>query len=54
MTDHLERTPVSQADHDAKVLSSGFVEVHVDPFDDDEPIVATCDLSNPEVCESCT
>ena len=25
-----------------------------DPFDDDEPIVASCDLENPESCESCT
>lgn len=28
--------------------------VTADPFEDDEPIVASCDLSNPEVCESCT
>ena len=26
----------------------------LDPFDDDEPIVAMCDLENPESCESCT
>jgi hypothetical protein len=25
----------------------------VDPFDDEEPIVASCDLDSPEVCESC-
>jgi len=25
----------------------------VDPFDDDTPIVAACDLENPESCESC-
>lgn len=31
----------------------GIVEF-VDPFDDDEPIVASCDLDNPSVCESCT
>jgi hypothetical protein len=24
-----------------------------DPFDDDEEIVASCDLENPESCESC-
>ena len=32
----------------------GTIEVVPDPFDDDTPIVAACDLSNPEVCESCT
>ena len=26
----------------------------LDPFADDEPIVASCDLENPESCESCT
>ena len=26
----------------------------LDPFDDDEEIVAMCDLENPESCESCT
>lgn len=26
----------------------------IDPFMDDTPIVATCDLANPESCESCT
>lgn len=25
----------------------------LDPFADDEPIVASCDLENPESCESC-
>jgi hypothetical protein len=25
-----------------------------DPFADDTPIVASCDLSNPDICESCT
>ena len=25
-----------------------------DPFDDDEEIMASCDLENPESCESCT
>ena len=29
-------------------------EPAVNPFDDDEPIVASCDLENPESCESCT
>lgn len=24
-----------------------------DPFEDDEPIVAACDLENPESCDSC-
>jgi hypothetical protein len=28
-------------------------EVPVDPFEDDEPIEGQCDLSNPEICESC-
>lgn len=27
---------------------------YVDPFKDDEPVGAVCDLSNPEICESCT
>ena len=26
----------------------------MDPFDDDTPIVAVCDLENPESCESCS
>lgn len=30
----------------------GLVEF-VDPFDDQEPIVAACDVENPESCESC-
>jgi len=30
----------------------GLIEF-VDPFDDEEPIIASCDLDNPEVCESC-
>ena len=30
----------------------GELEV-IDPFDDDEPIIASCDLENPEACESC-
>lgn len=25
-----------------------------DPFEDDTPIVASCDLSSPESCESCS
>lgn len=24
-----------------------------DPFDDDTPLEASCDLENPETCESC-
>ena len=28
-------------------------QVTPDPFFDDEPIVASCDLSTPETCESC-
>ena len=31
----------------------GLIEF-VDPFDDEEPTVASCDLDNPSVCESCT
>lgn len=27
--------------------------VHLDPFADDTPIVAACDLSSPESCEAC-
>jgi len=34
-------------------LARGFKEAFQDPFDDDEPIVAACDLENPEACESC-
>ena len=25
----------------------------LDPFEDDEPVIALCDLENPEYCESC-
>ena len=25
----------------------------IDPFQDDTPIVAVCDLENPESCETC-
>lgn len=28
-------------------------EAPIDPFDDDEPIEASCNLENPELCESC-
>ena len=28
-------------------------EAPIDPFEDDEPIEASCDLSNPESCEPC-
>lgn len=28
-------------------------EEYEDPFEDDEPIAAACDLSSPEICESC-
>lgn len=34
------------------LLPSG--QQFVDPFDDEEPIVASCDLANPESCESCS
>jgi len=29
------------------------VDEVVDPFEDDTPIVASCDLANPESCDSC-
>jgi hypothetical protein len=28
-------------------------EEEVDPFEDDTPLEAACDLSSPEICESC-
>ena len=47
---NLERTQEAQRDFDAKIVA---VAAEVDPFEDDTPIVASCDLENPESCESC-
>jgi len=63
----LERTDIAQQDFDRKTGEIPIVvsdnEDHdlfrkngaaMDPFADDTPIEATCDLENPESCESCT
>jgi hypothetical protein len=38
----------------AEGLSQALHAAEMDPFSDDTPIVASCDLENPESCESCT
>lgn len=46
---HIERTSLAQSEFNA--ITS---EIPVtDPFLDDTPITAVCDLENPESCESC-
>ena len=66
MTTHIERTQVAQQDFNVK---TGEIPITVsdrptdmfparngaamDPFADDTPIEAVCDLENPDVCESC-
>jgi len=51
---HLERTPLAQRQFDA--ITSEIPAINgaaMDPFHDDTPIEAQCDLENPESCESC-
>jgi len=45
----LERTAAAQEAFNA--ITSDLPGV--DPFEDDTPIMAVCDLENPESCESC-
>lgn len=44
---NLEKTAEGQREFDAAVKN------WVNPFADDEPIEAVCDLENPEFCEAC-
>lgn len=46
---NIERTPLAQQEFNA-ITSEIPV---IDPFNDDTPIEAVCDLENPESCESC-
>ena len=48
----LERTGEAERGFALALEVAGVSEV-VDPFEDDAPIVAVCDLENPESCESC-
>ena len=47
---HLERTSLAQSEFNG-ITSE--IPVVTDPFEDDTPITAVCDLENPESCESC-
>lgn len=52
MTSPMELTTAQQQTYNTNA-QVGRTPVDMDPFMDDTPIVASCDLSNPESCDSC-
>lgn len=45
--------PITVSDDERHDMFAAAMTLAHDPFDDDTPIVASCDLENPESCESC-